>query len=635
MLIDGVEHTVVGVGAAGAILLDPDGNEHVVSQDEFRSAIACGRVFDRGEDVGIRISTAGEANEHRFRQKVLTRMDQHRRGGLKVKAAHAAVERELRDDPTFLSRQRAFPSLRSIQGWNAIARTGGNKALAPKDYRRGNRKDRHDEVFEEIALDFLDEIFFTTDRLTVSDAAAAIAERYLEKCAKLGVKPRPHGRRVVESIIERIPHEEALKRRLGLKESRKRRIKAFHFAAPEAPLDLVELDCTTGNVFIVDREGKVVGRPIICTAIDTATGWALGVQLKLGAANSLLVARTIKEIFVPKDDAFFERFDIQNRFQAFGTFAVLSTDQGSENSGDVIQNAIRVLSFELRSGLPAHPEKRPFVERFNRELNAFLAKLPGGIGSSQLPERERHEKAMAEACYTLEQLEKLVQQWRYDAYGRRPRRRIMSALLTREAPIDCWNRLKSEHVLPDPPHPDQIAEMFMVPAAARSVQHYGVEFKGIQYHGPALMRILQNHGRQTRVEIRYDPTDIRMIMVRDPETGAHAPVPAKQPDLPAISFDMLAALTTANPEWKSKDITARAIAVAIATGTYRSANAPRSKTARRRHEEVGKREREEVARRSRSAPKMAEATASPEDIPVPAPILGIPRPTRPTQISTK
>lgn len=635
MLIDGVEHTVVVVGAGGAILLGPDGAEHVISQDEFRSAISSGKVFDRRDEVSPRLSTAAEANEHRFRQKVLVRMDQHRRGGLKVEAARAAVERELLDDPTFLARQRPFPSLRSIQGWKAVVRTEGNKALAPKEYLRGNRGDRHDELFEEIALDFLDTTFFETDRLTVSDAEGAIAESYLQKCGELGVTPGPHGRRIVERIIDRVPHDEALKRRLGLQESRKHRIKAVRHVAPEAPFDLVELDATTGDVFMVDRQGATVGRPTVSAAIDAATGWPLGLQLKLGAADSLLTAATIKEIFVPKDDAFFERFQIKNRFQAFGAFAVLSTDQGSENSGDIIQNAVRVLSFELRSGLPAHPEKRPHVERFFRELNSFLRKLPGGIGSSLLPERERHDKAMAEACYTLEQIEKLVQQWRYDAYGPRPRRRIMSALLTREAPVDCWKRLAEEHALPDPPGPDQIAEIFMVPSAARSVQHYGVDFNGIQYHGPTLRRILENHGRQTRVEIRYDPTDIRMIMVRDPDTGAHVPVSAKEPDLPAIGFATLAALRAANPEWKSRDITARAIAVAIATGTYRSATAPRSKTARRRHEEIGEREREEVARRSRTAPKIAASAKPGNPVQLPAPVLGIPVPTRPTEISTK
>ena len=116
----------------------------------------------------------------------------------------------------------------------------------------------------------------------------------------------------------------------------------------------------------------------------------------------------------------------------------------------------------------------------------FLRKLPGGIGSSLLPDRERHEKAMREACYTLEQVEKMLQQWRYDFYGLRPRRRIMSPLLVPDAPVDCWKRLSGEYVLPDPPLPSQIAEISMAPAAARTVQHYGVEFNSVQYHGPEL-----------------------------------------------------------------------------------------------------------------------------------------------------
>ena len=150
------------------------------------------------------------------------------------------------------------------------------------------------------------------------------------------------------------------------------------------------------------------------------------------------------------------------------------------------------------------------------------------------------------------------------------------------------------------------------------------------------MRILERRGPQTRVEIRYDPTDIRMIMVRDPDTGTHVPVPAKATDLPAISFDTLAALRAAHPEWKTKDINARAIAVAIATGTYRNKSAPTSKTAKRRHVELGKREREDIARRSRSTPKIADATSNTtQEIPQPTPMLGIPRPAGETEITPK
>ncbi|MER2508524.1 MAG: hypothetical protein ABTQ27_07155 [Amaricoccus sp.] len=249
MLIDGVEHTVIGVGAEGAILLGPDGGEHVVSQDEFRSAISSGRVFDRREEAGLRFSTAGEANEHRFRQNVLLRMDQHRRAGLKVDAARAAVERELRDDPTFLARQRPFPSLRSIQGWKATVRAEGNKALAPKEYLRGNRKDRCDERFEEIALDFLEEKFFTTDRLTVSDAEAAIAEAYL-----LGLVGWRYGRALVEALPA---VEQSLGLELGV------------LLLPQAPERLALVDGTIDGdaiertvaalrAWAIDRPGKTI-----------------------------------------------------------------------------------------------------------------------------------------------------------------------------------------------------------------------------------------------------------------------------------------------------------------------------------------------------------------------------------------
>ena len=92
MLIDDVEYTVVGVTTSVATLLGPDGVERVISQDEFRAAISSGRVSDPGETVGLRLLSPDEANEQRFRQKVLLRMDQHRRAGFKVEVACATVD---------------------------------------------------------------------------------------------------------------------------------------------------------------------------------------------------------------------------------------------------------------------------------------------------------------------------------------------------------------------------------------------------------------------------------------------------------------------------------------------------------------------------------------------------------------
>jgi putative transposase len=297
--INGAEHVVVGLNSSTATLLDPCGTMHAISQDDFRRAINEGRVREHGMDAHVRLSNPEEANEHRFRQKVLLIVEKLTKDDrLTLPEAREEARRRLADDPTYITRQRRFPSLRTIQYWFEKQREKGSFGLVPQSYRAGNRKDRHDDWLEEIALDVLDAHFFTSDRLTITDIQAAVTGRYVAKCAEIGIKPGPHGRRVIERIIERVPHDEALKRRLGVKESRKHRIKAVRYASAEAPLDVVELDCTTADVFVVDREGQVIGRPTICAIIDVATGFPIGLQLDLDAPDSLLVARTIKESLV-------------------------------------------------------------------------------------------------------------------------------------------------------------------------------------------------------------------------------------------------------------------------------------------------------------------------------------------------
>lgn len=186
--------------------------------------------------------------------------------------------------------------------------------------------------------------------------------------------------------------------------------------------------------------------------------------------------------------------------------------------------------------VPGQPEKKPFIERFFRELNRFCATHPGATATREQPAGQRTETALKEARLTLDEFDTSLQRWRFDGYAHLPRRRVQSPLRSAQSPLDCWQDCAQRMYLPEPPTPEALLRIFMVKGEVRALHRYGIELHGVQYAGSALTDMLSRVGPGCQVEVRFDPTDIRAIAVLDPDSGHHVPVPAKAEGLPALSF---------------------------------------------------------------------------------------------------
>ncbi|MEH6478375.1 MAG: hypothetical protein V7727_21970, partial [Sneathiella sp.] len=355
------------------------------------------------------------------------------------------------NDPYARSRKDGFPSLRTIQSWDTIDRTKGTDGLRPKHARKGNRTPRFDVQFEDIVLNILEEDFLVSDRMTISTLCDRAKALYKVECKKLGVSPGPCGSKAVKAIVQRLPHANIVKLRMGSAQARKNYLLAVELQKVELPLERVEIDCTTLDLWCVYDNGVPVGRPTVCVAIDCATGIILGLQISWNAPSSSLVARTMKEVFVRKTDHFFDRFKIQNRFQAVGTPQMIVSDQGSENSGPLISSVLSSSALDWNKCIPGQPDKKPFIERFFRELSRFITQFQGASQTSDIGAQKRTGIAEAEAEYTIQQVEEMLQRWRYDRYATKNRRRVQNILRTTEAPLAAWNRLTERHLIPPAP----------------------------------------------------------------------------------------------------------------------------------------------------------------------------------------
>lgn len=551
------------------LIASPSGVRHEMSIEDFQLQVAAGNVLARdGRPEGGRLSTAEDRLEIRFREEVLRLSGELQRHGLSWPDRIKEMKQRLAEDPRFAHREKPFPTARTIQIWRKNAVNQGRSAFEDKRFQSGNRTDRHDWHFEEIVYDLVETQFLHSDRKTVTAIARDAKLRYLADCVKRGVEPGLHGEKIVRSLIERLPHADVVKRRLGSDEAQKRLLQAGAFQKVVAPLERVEIDSTVANVFVIIDKDRNVARPWICAAIDCATGVIVGMLIGLDSPNSVMTAQTLREVMAPKSDSFFDEIGIENRLQAYGRPLAIVADQGSENSGDLIERCLKTVITELRKNIPGHPEKKPFIERFFRTLKHFLRECPGATETSEMPNRTRTKRAMEEATLTLDQFSALVQKWRYDVYAQQPRRRVQSTLRSKESPSACWMRLSDEYLVPEAPSPRELREMFLAGSSTRKLHRYGIEFEAIQYSSPDLRALFKEIGPGNTLEIRYDPTDIREIAVLNPLSREHMMVPAKEQDLPAISFEEMAQIRKAFAPDPEEALSAEQIYEAMASGLH-------------------------------------------------------------------
>lgn len=607
VLVDDKSFSVIEVGAPEGTLtlVDVDGTKVTIGNERFRDLIHAEMAFDPNEDANTRNQMLDKKDqlELSFRKRVLYAIRLLRGAHLTWSAAYTQLFLDFATDTYASRRVGGFPSLRTIKAWDSADRRKGEIGLRPRHHKKGNRTPRYDVLFEKITLDILEERFLTSDRMTITKLGELVKGLYKEKCKDLNIKPGPCGHKSVTAIVQSLPHADVVKLRLGSAEARKQYLLAMKVQQVALPFERVEADCTPLDLWCVDDDGDPVGRPTVCAAIDCATGILLGLQIAWGAPTSSLVARTIKEVFVPKSDEFFERFNITNRFQAIGTPQQIVSDQGSENSGPLIQSMMSSTWQDWLKCIPGQPDKKPFIERFFRELSRFITQFKGASQTSEIGPKKRTKLAQTEATYTIQEVEEMLQRWRYDVYAQKQRRRVQNILRTNESPFAAWTRLSRKHILPPAPNPAQVREMFMVEEAVRVAERYGIMYKNICYASFELRNYLERVGVRNKVQIRYDPNDIREIAVRDELIGDYFFVPTKRDNCPALSFAQLdkarkALKTQAHEEIQTQAILAEQQIYEDFNGRDHDPKSKRARTRAQKAIQIAKEKNRELVERS-------------------------------------
>lgn len=294
------------------------------------------------------------------------------------------------------------------------------------------------------------------------------------------------------------------------------------------PLDIVQIDHTQADVFVVDRfSRRVIGRPWLSVAIDLATRCIVAFFLGMERPGAATVALLVSRIVLPKAD-WLASLELDFDWPMNGVPKVLHMD----NAAEFHSRALRLGCAQYGIGLQYRPVGKPqfggHIERMNRTLMQRLKGLPGATGNS--PKGRKQRKSEQQACLTLREFERWLALEIGQRYHHSPHRGLSGA-----TPFGCWLRKTVDSpVRVIEPGPDVALRLLIdfMPVANRSIQQDGLTVFHIRYWHPVFTAWRAD--RRT-VRVRYHPEDLSRVYV---STNGKQYVEARYADLrrPSITL---------------------------------------------------------------------------------------------------
>lgn len=294
----------------------------------------------------------------------------------------------------------------------------------------------------------------------------------------------------------------------------------------ERPLDVVQIDHTVADVFIVDPvTRRCIGRPTLTLAIDVATRCVLGHCLSLEAPSALLVALCLEQSVFPKQD-WLAALGLAIQYPMCGLPKALHCDNGAEFHGAAFRRGCDLNNIDTIYRPPGTPRFGGHIERLIGTFMRRVRLLPGNSYSAILGRRLRD--AESDACLTLRDLELYLAQ-EIVRYHQRSHRGL--GMSPRRAWELGWSRVPPG-AAPKMPADRLNFRIGFLPVRRRVVGREGIELFGLKYADGNLAPHVASGAQRV---VRFDPRDLSRIYL---EVGAaeHLCVPLRDQRLPPFSL---------------------------------------------------------------------------------------------------
>jgi len=380
-----------------------------------------------------------------------------------------------------------------------LFRAGGT-VLSLIDRKRG-RPEGHrtmDDRREEIVRTTIKASYLKRTRPTVSQLVRDVQTN----CISVGVKP-PHRRTIVARLTD-IDVQKRAKRR-----GEKKIIKATT-AVPgvfdaSRPLEIVQIDHTKADVFVVDEENRQpIGRPWLTLAMDVCSRMVTGFYLTMDAPSRLSTSLCLLHSVFDKSAWLRER-EISDPWPVAGLPDLLHVDNGADFRSHAFKRGCQDAGVAIEWRPPGEPRFGGHIERLIGTQMGKLRLLPGTTFSNEQELGEYDSKR--HAALTLRELECYIALDIAGSYHQS----IHSSL--GRPPVAVWRDNEGEIPLRLPQDRMRFWLTFL-PEQERTLRPTGIHLFGLRYWSAALNADVGRSDR--RLLVKYDPRDMGRVFVRRP-----------------------------------------------------------------------------------------------------------------------
>lgn len=421
-------------------------------------------------------------------------------------------------------------SVASVYRWiDEYTASGGDiRSLIPDTEKRGGiKQSRLEPTMEVVIQDVIETHYLVREKQTIDYLHREVAVRVEEEnrvrvpAERLEIPSRSTLARRIGALDE----EKKLTARRGKKAAQRELSHYGETAYPTLPLERVEIDHTRADIVVIDDQDLLpLGRLTLTYCLDTATRYPLGYYLSFEPPSYLTVMECLYHAICPKGDIR-EHYGAEHNWQIYGIPYTLVIDNGKEFIGQDLEDACNLLGIILQNTPVKTPHFKAAVERMFGTLNTGLLHTLPGTTFSNIGQRSDYD-SLKQACISLSELDKLLHIFLLDIYAENFHRGVQGI------PARLWEQATAGGFFPRMPSSVEELLVLLGRVAYRTVQPYGIELNCLRYNCAELvpLRTRMKKRDNSRVKIKYNPSDLGHIQVYDPDEKRYLQVPALAPE---------------------------------------------------------------------------------------------------------
>ncbi len=420
------------------------------------------------------------------------------------------------------------PSVSTVCRWwrRYLGSNGDVSSLISKNILKGS-VDHKEKSTEELVHRVIEDYYLQSLR----PSALATYDKYLFELKIKNDERRVAGIPLINPIsarsfynrINRIPKYEVAVARFGVEVARKRFLMIQGHMPADYPLDVVEIDHTPMNLYVIDDLSYLpLGRPWMTAIKDRYSGMLLGFYLSFQATGLASIFGALKHSLHSHQLACQRWDDLINPWPSFGRGSLYVSDRGLDFLSLRYRAAITSLGANYEYCQVRTPWLKGSIERFFLTLEQTFFESTPGRTFSKLEMRGGYDP-VKHSVVRFTTLVYLLHKWAVDYHN------VHENSRKKASPLELW----TEGVgFAPPPYPASVDELNIILGHRETgkISHEGLRFKGLNYADPTLWRLMKDIGIGEVLEFAVSPDDLGFIHVKDPRSKQFFKVFSTRPE---------------------------------------------------------------------------------------------------------